>query len=114
MTRGKYKATRPVNPPANYYYTPPAQQSPAPQAALTIHKRLDEMQVEEAIHYQEQLIARTKKMQAGMQNYLDGRARRGIHKATDEVYEGYINLIDEQLAVLQEILEGLKSRIYLP
>lgn len=114
MARGKSKTTRPVNPSANYYYTPPAQQSPAPQAALIIHKRLDEMQVEEAILYQEQLLARIKKMQAGMQRYLKYRANSGRHTATDDMYQDNVQLIDELLAVMEEVLEGFKTRRYAP
>src|SRR5439155_1584201 len=67
-------STRPHNPP---YYQPPV------QAALVVHKRLDEMSQASAVSYTEQLMQRLRKKQAREKNYLDGRARRGIRRSTD-------------------------------
>jgi hypothetical protein len=57
----------------------------------------------EAVSYTEQLMERLRKKQAREKNYLDGRARRGIHRSTDELYE-------QDQILEDEILEGLKER----
>lgn len=95
---------RPPNPSASSYYQPPA------QGTLIVHKRLDEMTPAEAVSYTEQLIERLRKKQARERAYLDGRARRGIRRSTDELYEQDQILEDEILAVFNEILDGLRER----
>lgn len=96
--------------PASYYYTPPSSAPAQVQPALTVHKKLEDMAIEEAVSYQEQLIARTKKMRAGMQRYLDYRAKGGRHTSTDDIYQDNVVLIDELLAMMQEVLEGLQLK----
>lgn len=95
---------RTPHPRASSYYYPPA------QAALVVHKHLDEMTPIEAVSYTEQLIERLRNKQDRERAYLDGRARRGIRRSTDELYEQDQALENEILAVFAEILEGMQEK----
>lgn len=95
---------RQPNPPASYYY------QPSVQPTLVVRKRLDEMDEHEAVAYTEQLMERLRKKQAREKNYLDGRARRGIRRPTDELYEQDQILEDEILAVLGEVIGALQEK----
>lgn len=102
--RSSQAGGRTPNPPASYYYQPPA------QATLVTRKKLDEMSCDEAISYTEQLMERLRKKQAREQNYLAGRARKGIHTSTDELYEMDQQLENELLAVLAEVAEAWREK----
>ena len=92
--------------PTNSYYTPPVT---PPSVPLVTRKALVDMDRNEAIAYTEQLIARLRKKQARERAYLDRRTKRGTHTPTDEAYEDDQLLEEELVAVLEEMLSGLKE-----
>lgn len=101
--------------PTTPYYIPPYQHQPATAGqgghAITHYKNLSDMPAEEAVEYLKQLIARLRKMQTGMQQYLDRRAARGTHTPTDDTYEANVSLVDETVSVLNGALDEIKMLV---